>query len=248
MAYTKDERLGETKVNFQNSAMKIIVYNNASDIIVEFQDEHKAKIKTEYQHYKSGKVKNPYLPSVFGIGMIGSKYPSNTKEYVLWKSMLNRCYYHKIIGKNPTYKDVKCCDEWLLYENFYEWLYSQENFNEWLTNEKWCLDKDIIIKGSKVYSPETCCLVPQYVNNIFVKNKKRRGKLPIGVTKSNDKFGAMFNDKYLGTFNTPEEAFLAYKNAKESYIKQVAQEEYYKWNIAKRCYEAMMNYEVEITD
>ena len=244
----RNNRLGNEKLNCQNSVMRIVEYIDAMNIIVEFQDEHKARVKTEYKHYKSGKVKNPYLPSVFGVGMIGSKYPSNTKEYVAWKSMLNRCYYHKIIGKNPTYKEVVCCNEWLLYEKFYEWLHSQSNFDRWINGEKWCLDKDILIKGSKVYSPETCCLVPQNINNIFVKNKSRRGNLPIGVIKSNDKFGAMFNQEYLGTFDTPEQAFFAYKKEKESHIKQVAQEEFNNGNITKQCYNAMMNYEVEIAD
>lgn len=244
----RNDRLGEEKLNCQGSTMQIIEYNDATDIIVEFKDEYKAKVKTEYKHYISGKVKNPYLPSVFGVGMIGAKYPSNTKEYVAWKSMLNRCYYHKIAGKNPTYKDITCCDAWLLYENFYEWLHKQENFEKWTDGDKWCIDKDILIKGNKIYAPETCCLVPQNINNIFVKNKSRRGNLPIGVIKSNDRFGAMFNQKYLGTFDTTEEAFLAYKKEKESYVKQVAKEEYYKGNIAKQCYEAMVNYEVEITD
>lgn len=244
----RNERLGIEKINYQGSLMRIIEYIDAMNIVVEFQDEHRAKVKTEYKHYKSGKVKNPYLPSVFGIGMIGSKYPSNTKEYVAWKSMLNRCYYHKIVGKNPTYKDVNCSENWLLYENFCEWLHGQENFDRWLNGEKWCLDKDILVKDSKIYSSETCCLVPQNINNIFVKNKSRRGKLPIGVVQSNDKYGAMFNRKYIGTFDTIEEAFQVYKQYKESYIKQVAQEEYSKGNITKKCYEAMMNYVVEITD
>ena len=244
----RNDRIGSEKVNYQGSVMRIIEYIDAMNIIVEFQDEHKAKVKTEYKHYKSGKVKNPYLPSVFGIGMIGNKYPSNTKEYIAWKSMLNRCYYHKIKGKNPTYKNAACCDEWLLYENFYEWICGQDNFNKWSIGKKWCLDKDILIKGNKIYSPETCCLVPQNINNIFVKNESRRGDLPIGVIKSNDKFGATLNKKYLGTFDSEETAFLFYKLHKESYIKQVAQEEYDKGNITKQCYEAMMNYEVEITD
>lgn len=244
----RNERLGTEKPNYQNSIMRIIEYIDAMNIVVEFQDEHRAKVKTEYKHYQSGKVKNPYLPSVFGIGMIGAKYPSNTKEYITWKSMLNRCYYHKIIGKNPTYQNVVCCDNWLLYENFYDWLHSQENFDKWIDGEKWCLDKDILTKGCRVYSAETCCLVPQNVNNIFVKNEQRRGILPIGVIKSNDKFGVIFNHEYLGTYNTPEKAFNVYKKEKEFYIKQVAQEEYTKGNITKRCYDAMMNYEVEITD
>ena len=47
-------------------------------------------------------------------------------------------------------------------------------------------------------------------------------------------------------FNTPQEAFQAYKKFKENYIKQVADE--YKEYIPQKLYEAMYNYEVEIGD
>lgn len=244
----KTERCGEKNLNYQGSIMRIIQYNKSNDIIVEFQDKYKAKVKTGYKHFKSGNVKNPYLPSMLGVGIIGNKYLSNSKEYNTWKGMLHRCYDENFKKKNIAYKNVTCCEEWLLFDNFYGWLHEQSNFEKWLNGKRWAIDKDILIKGNKVYSPNTCVLVSSNINNIFVKRDNGRGNLPLGVMKSNDKFGAIFNGKYLGTFNTPEQAFKVYKKEKESYIKQVAQEEYNKGNITKRCYDAMMKYEVEITD
>ena len=115
----------------------------------------------------------------------------------------------------------------------------------------WELDKDILIKGNKVYSPETCCFVPQEINCLFTNCKSVRGKYPIGVTKTvNGKYKARINkngDRIdLGLFDTPEEAFQVYKIAKELHIKEVAD----KWRgqITEPCYEAMYAYEVEITD
>jgi hypothetical protein len=250
----KTNRLGEEKLNNQNCLMKIIEYNNTDDIIVEFQDEYKAKVHTNYRNYKKGKVENPYCKSVCGIGITGDKYQNQIKEYIIWQSMLYRCYSKKEKFKHPTYQDVTCCKEWLLYENFYEWLHSQENFDKWLNGDHWNIDKDILRKGNKVYSPETCCLVPHNINTLFIKCNKSRGKYPIGVHIHKEKFVAQYYDptlkkiKYLGIYNTPEEAFFAYKKAKESYIKQVAQDERNKGNITERCYQAMMNYEVEIND
>lgn len=52
--------------------------------------------------------------------------------------------------------------------------------------------------------------------------------------------------QYLGYFDTQEEAFQAYKTFKESYIKQVANE--YSYQLDPRAYQALMNYQVEITD
>lgn len=257
------ERLGEERLSNQGCLMKIIEYNDAVDIIVEFQDEHKAKVHTQYTNFKRGNVKNPYYPSVYGVGITGNKYPTwiigtdkHTKEYEIWMNMLIRCFDNKIKEKYPTYKDVSCCDEWLYYDNFYEWLHSQENFDKWYSNEKWHLDKDILIKGNKIYSSETCCLVPENVNKLFLKDDASRGSLPIGVTKDSKGYGFVIrcmnpltgNRDYLGYHTNMEKAFQLYKQHKENLIKQVAQIEYDKSNITKKCYQAMMDYEVEITD
>ena len=82
--------------------------------------------------------------------------------------------------------------------------------------------------------------------------------MPIGVryNKVNKKFNVKISkhrngkavSEHIGVYDTSEEAFYAYKEAKESYIKQVAQEEYSLGNITKKCYDAMMSYKVEITD
>ena len=260
--YNKMSKIGLTNINYQNQIMKIIEYNNHIDLIVEFQNEFKHKVHTTLQSFNNGQVKDVYQPSVCGVGICGSKYPiyngaKMLKEYVLWKHFIERCYDKKIKEKYPTYQDAICCEEWLLYENFYEWIHTQENYNKWLNGERWALDKDILVKGNKIYSPETCCLVPQHVNTLFTKCNSNRGKLPIGVYKDKDRFlakiiyGQQGNKTKVTAFRypTPEDAFyLGYKPSKEAYIKQVAQEEYEKGNITKKCYDAMMEYKVEITD
>jgi hypothetical protein len=252
-------RLGEKRLNNQGCLMKVIKYIEYKDILVQFQDEYNGIVHTTYKHFIDGSVKNPYYPSVYNIGMIGVKYPSKinkkqTKEYEAWKGMLRRCYDKKKKEEQPSYKDVSCCDEWLLYENFYEWLHEQDNFDKWLNNDGWAIDKDILIKGNKIYSPDTCCLVPQNVNNLFTKRNNYRGNLPIGVVKRGKKFqtycrNPFYNtQEFLGTYDNLTLAFQTYKEAKELYIKQLAKEEYDKGNITKQCYNAMMNYKVEITD
>lgn len=257
------ERLGEEKLNNQGCLMKIVVYNSATDIIVEFQDEYKAKVHTQYTNFKRRNVKNPYFPSVYGVGITGNKYPTwiigtdkHAKEYDAWQNMIARCFNEKIKEKYPTYKDATCCEEWLLYDNFYEWLHRQENFEKWYNNEKWHVDKDILIKGNKIYSPNACCLVPYNVNKLFLKNDADRGDLPIGVTKDRKGYGYIarcmnpFTGErdYIGYRTNIESTFLLYKPYKENLIKQLAKEEYSKGNITKECYDAMIRYEVEIDD
>lgn len=253
-----NNRLGEEKLNNQGCLMKIINYNNARDIIVEFQDEYKAKIKTEYGNYKKGNVKNPYYPSVYGVGIIGSKYQTcnlnRTKEYKIWCSILQRCFDEKTKEKWSVYNDAICCEEWLLFENFYNWLHSQDNFQQWLNGERWDIDKDILIKGNKIYSPETCILIPHNVNSLFTKSDRARGKYPIGVSMHGKKYQVSCHNtldgkrEFLGTYDSPQSAFRVYKKYKENLIKQVAEQEYNKGNITNECYRAMIDYKVEITD
>lgn len=255
------DRIGEERYNNQGCLMRIVEYNNANDIIVEFQDNYKAMVHTLYKNFKLGNVKNPYCASVYGVGMIGEKYPAkidgrHTKEYKAWQSMLSRCFDKKYKTKEPSYQNVSCCDEWLLFENFYEWLHKQANFKKWLNNNGWAIDKDILIKDNEFYSPDTCCLVPKNINSLFTNRVNYRGSLPIGVSinKNTGKYVAecsnpFINKKeHLGSYLTKENAFQTYKKYKENIIKKVAKIEYSKGNITKQCYEAMLDYKVEITD
>lgn len=259
MESKKYNRIGKTNINYQGCPMKIVEYNNSHNIIVEFQDDYKARVHTDYRHFETGTVRNPYYPTVHNIGITGNKYPTckgktTAKEFETWMDVIKRSFNDKTKERNPAYKDVNCCEEWLLYDNFHEWLHEQPNFDKWYSGKRWAIDKDILIKGNKVYSPETCCLVPHYVNTLFVKNDAIRGNLPIGVAKHGNKFKAYCINpftglqEYLGLHCTSLDAFYAYKKAKESFIKEMAEVEYNKGNITKECYEAMMSYEVEITD
>lgn len=260
----KEQRLGTIRQNNQGCQMKVVEYINTRNIKVQFLDEYKYIRKTSWDNFVKGYVINPYHKSVYDSGMLGAKYVAKiqgvmTKEYEAWIRMIERSCSNKFKENHPTYKDVTCCQEWLLFENFYEWIHSQENFDKWLNGDLWCLDKDILVKGNKIYSPETCCLVPRYVNNIVLKCDAARGHLPIGIHyyPKMDKYCGLIsmiknNKKYkrnCGYYPTPEDAFyLGYKPTKERYIQKIAQEEYDLGNITKRCYEAMMNYKVEITD
>ena len=251
--------LHEERLNQNGCHMKIVEYIDNRNIVVEFQDEYKARVRTSYGNFKRGIVRNPYYPTVYGVGISGSKYPivengRPAKEYDTWRSILGRCFDKDIKKKQPTYKDVTCCEEWLNYEKFYEWLHSQENFEKWHRNKRWAVDKDIFVKRNKEYSPEMCCLVPQNVNCLFLKRDAERGLYPIGVSYKKDGFLASCNSPFtnnreeLGYYSTPEKAFNVYKSYKEDIIKRVAKIEYKAGNITEECYQAMMNYEVEIDD
>ena len=255
-----ESHLYEEKYNNRGDLMKIVEFNKKSEIIVEFQDEHKARVHTQYTNFTKGFVKNPYYPMVYGVGIVGDKYKTvdenskSTKEYMTWYHIIQRCFSSRLKEKQPAYKNIVCCNEWLLYENFYDWLHSQPNFDKWYSGKRWAVDKDILIKDSKIYSPETCCLIPQNVNCLFLKREAERGPYPIGVSYRKDRFLASCHNPFtnnreeLGYHVTPENAFNTYKLYKEDIIKRVAEIEFAAGNITEKCYVAMINYKVEITD
>lgn len=247
-------RLGEVNYNKNGSKMIIDEYNTANDIWVKFL-EHGNRIHTAYYLFAKGKVTNVYDIAYSGIGYIGEgKYKIRedgkvTKQYTTWSNMLKRCYDEKFHKRQSTYKDCTVSEEWLCFQNFAEWF--DNNYYE-IEGERMHLDKDILVKGNKVYSPNACIYVPQSINSIFVKSNAKRGKFPIGVSWSKDKgkFESYYQTKgkrnFLGYFNTPEEAFQKYKNTKEKLIKQTAED--YKEKIPYALYNALINYIVEIDD
>lgn len=192
-------------------------------------------------------MKNLYNKTVYGVGYIGEgKYKitintQRTKVSNAWKNMIQRCY--KGSETHPSYKDVLVCEEWHNFQNFAKWF--EENHID-----EWHLEKDILKKGNKIYSPENCCFVPPEINYLFIKCTRKRGEYPIGISLVHDRFQVTLrkNKKTinLGRFDTTEEAFYVYKVAKEDYIKEMA--EIWKPLIETRVYEALYNYQVEITD
>ena len=249
----KIDRTGEVGYNNDGEKMMIVKYSNANDIDVKFEDGTIIK-HNAYNNFKKGNIKNPYFPSFYGVGFIGNgkfkPFDENgkpTKCYIAWKNMMKRCYCLKCHKNRPRYSHCTVDEEWWNFQVFAEWYYS--HYYE-IENEQMALDKDILNKGNKVYSANTCVFVPSSINNLFVKSNNKRGEYPIGVTKNGSKFQARLNKGneqiYLGIYTTPEEAFQVYKKAKESYIKEVAEK--YKQKIPHEAYEALMNYEVEIDD
>ena len=250
----KLDRTGEVGFNNNGERMVIIRYSNWDDIDVQFDDgtilEHR-----EYGNFKKGTIKNPCSPSVYGVGYFGigefksiDENGKKTKCHDTWHDMHRRCYDHKFHEKQPTYENCKVCEAWHDYQVYAKW--HNENYYE-IEGQTMALDKDILCKGTKVYSADTCVFVPLSINSLFVKRDNERGEYPIGVSKHGNKFRVHLskgNGKpiLLGAYDTVEEAFQAYKQAKEAYIKEVAEE--YKGKIDHRAYEALMKYEVEITD
>ena len=186
---------------------------------------------------------------IFGIGIDDSTASSNQTAHYKWYRMLERCYSERYLAKKPTYRGCCVCDEWLTFSNFEKWFSDPDKGY----CERYHLDKDILVKGNKIYSPNTCCFVPQEINSLFIKDNSKRGSLPIGVTNGyKGSFVAQVNFcgviQYLGKYDTKEQAFNAYKKEKEVIVKILGDEYYKRGLITEKVYKALLNYKVEIND
>lgn len=241
-------RIGETNYNNQGLLMEIIEYNKAIDMTVRFVDSGYI-CKCRYGNFQRGEVYDKFTKCICGVGYIGNTSSSLNnkpkKSYKKWLNMVHRCYDNSF----KAYEDKYVCNEWLCFENFEKWF--DENYYE-IENEVMCLDKDILVKGNKVYSPNTCIFVPNSINILFtnLKNENRDSLIGTHYSKEKDSYIAYCNingeTTYIGIFKTEIDAFNAYKEAKEKHIKEVADK--YKDKIPKKLYDAMYNWKVETTD
>jgi hypothetical protein len=159
--------------------------------------------------------------------------------------MISRCYKYKEI--HPAYhKSCAVCDEWLNFQNYADWY--EENWYELPWVERLDIDKDILVQGNKLYSPEFCLLVPQSINLMFSNKTNNRG-LPNGISKAqlgngDYSYRAMYNTKSLGSYKCLEEAYDVYATEKEKAIK-IKADGYKEW-IPTKLYDAMYVYKVNI--
>jgi len=277
--FNKVNLTGKRSANI--TPFKIIEIENSSRVLIRFLDKRKivsknGKIKYEggYEYYTSmtnilkNGVKNPYQPTVEGVGYIGSEYSSGFSKcdaYKSWNDMIKRCYNKKELEKLPSYEKVTVGRNFLNYSNFKKFY---DKYFYTINNEKMNLDKDILFKKNKIYTSKNCVFVPITINKALISNERNRNsELPIGVRKEKncslyiaciDKGGK--RTKIRG-FKTKEEAFNCYKSLKEEYIHELA-EKYKKIFIKengikafktnkykfKDLYNALINFKVEIDD
>lgn len=253
-----ESKLQNYKVKYEGKVFKtklcgeflVLRYDDNENIYIKFVTTgYEKKVTADY--IRRGLIKDRLLPRVHGVGIIGDEVTKEngkfTKEYATWSGMLARLYSEATQKVNPTYKDCSVSDNFKYYPYFKEWCSKQVGFNQ----ARWELDKDILVKGNKIYSEDTCCFVPREINGLFIKSNATRGEYPLGVSKVNEnKYVVQLNrkgfGKYVGYETTPLRAFDLYKKAKEAHIKDVAN----KWKdcIDVRVYEALMSYEVNIDD
>lgn len=228
--------------------IEIISYLGSKQVIVKFSGTGVIR-DTRAELIRKGIVEDLTIPSLFGKGFIGlGEHTSvyNHKEYVHWKGILERSYSEKLMEKRPSYLEVYTNTAWHNFQNFAPWCHTQKGFY----HKGWELDKDLLVKGNKIYSPETCVFLPPAINPVLIKGT-RTSELPIGVTYSDNSSGyrayCSSDGKTLSKRSSSiEECFEWYKNTKEAVIKSLALE--YSHLLDDIAFKALHNYKVEWGD
>ena len=253
LALKKAEHEGKVYPSNRFGDVKILEYKNNKQVVIMFLNT--GFITEESMGViRSGHIRDSSLPTTCGFGYIdveGASFGRHmTKEYRLWNNMVNRCYNEVTRHIYSTYEDCSVSEEWRYLSKFKEWCNKQIGFD----NDGWNLDKDLLSKECKIYSEHTCVFVPPEINGFLLNGNSYRGDLPVGVIldkgAKKPRYRARLSKygKYhcYGSYSNPTDAFYAYKLAKEDFAKELAEK--WKAQIDPRAYNALMNYQVEITD
>lgn len=202
--------------------LQVIDYKTAREVTVKFLDEFGYVTVAQASHIRRGNVKNPFARSVHGVGYIGEgKYKVSRgrmacEAYIVWQSMLGRCYNPSNLNLAKHYAGCTVQAEWHNFQKFAEW-YSKQ----W-KEEGWQIDKDLKVRYNRVYSKDNCLLLPSRINGLIIRHALK-GELPTGVQLKGGRYyarvGTLDVRVSLGGFDTPEDAYEAYLKAKYEYIK-----------------------------
>lgn len=244
-------KLGDKFESKNFGLFEIIKIENSRGLLIRFDNTgYVTKVRADV--IRSGNIRDRLAKTVCDVGYLGEKdysgHPLYSKLYSCWSNMIKRCYSDKVQKDHPTYTGCSVHHQWHNLSNFIEWCLSREDFSD----GQFELDKDILFKNNKVYSPETCCFVPPQINNLFVKRNKLRGEYPIGVTKvTRNRFRAQCQDGKGNLVKFPlvdnvDKAFGQYKAFKEAVVRECANN--YKEVLTVDVYHALLAYSVERSD
>jgi hypothetical protein len=189
------------------------------------------------------------MPTTCGVGEYWDTVDGiRTPEYSTWKSIFYRSYSKAYLENKPTYVGCTVSPEWHCFQDFGVWTSGKIGWGL----QDWQIDKDLLIKGNKVYGPDVCVMLPRKLNMLLVNRANARGSLPIGASKGRKEgcYRGSYKDfegnSHSQGFNSPEEAFMFYKINKERVIQEAAA--LYRDQLDPRAYGALMAWEISIND
>ncbi len=229
----------ETKVG----RVLVLSYEGNRYLKVKFLDSYGYSYNVRVDHLDEGATKNPYYPTVFSKGYLGegqfarAVQGKDTKLYVRWHSMLTRVYDKNYLDKFPTYKGAEISNEWHNFQTFAVWAFSQKNW------EQLELDKDLLFRGNKKYSEQTCLFIPKELNKALdiTVNKTSSGYVGVQARESGyqvclGKYGKRVHVCFTKDLNY---AVKMYFKAKADHLVELAHK--FKGVMSDMAYEATIN-------
>lgn len=244
MGLTATMKVGDKYQSTQGDWFKVIEYESCDLVYIRF-DCNGYKTRASAGNIRKGEVRNVFRRAVCGVGYIGDGvFTSKDKAYTHWQHMFSRCYTDHY---GHTYNDATVHNDWHNYQVFAEWFHQN-----WLGNNNVALDKDLLVKGNKIYSKDTCSIVPENLNNFSCTSDTIRGEHPLGTTNRSNKIVAQVYvygvHETIGIFECGKEAFLAYKKRKEEVARIYADYYFSKGLIQEKLKEALYDYKICIDD
>lgn len=228
------KRVGQVFKSKSYGDYTFLKYAGYAKCLVEF-NLTKHRLWTDAKSVREGAVKDPCYPSVHGVGYLGEgPYPAkytrkgklcNSPAYEVWNSKLKNCYGNS--KSMHLYKDVEFCEEWLNFQVFAKWFYSQTK----IYGKGGFVDKDLLFLGNREYSPETCVYIPPAVNSLFTGTSgnisgvhwcNTQQKWVAQIQRGELTAQGKKKQSYLGRFNCKQTADTAYYSAKLAHVKEVA--------------------------
>ena len=178
-----DKYVGKVFPSTYDGDMEVLEVLEGGKCIVKFLKSGSVK-HTHLSSIRKSEVRDTESRPVYKVGVMDVKNyikrgQPNPKDYDVWNNMLQRCYNENTREQLKAYEGVEVAEDFKIFSKFKEWYNKQIGVN----NKDWHLDKDLLSKGKeKVYSDETCVLLPPEINTLITNNKSVRGDLPVGVT------------------------------------------------------------------
>jgi hypothetical protein len=241
--YYKEKHMMQISQSFDTSKVQITLHTAGLPLDHYPGEELPLFLPIKGQDLTYGVGYNSYRQrKALGMPYFGSGKKNRCRK--AWDNMMRRCYG----GRSPAYEGHRVCKSWLDYQEFAAWYHSQPEAYK----PKSELDKNILDPLNMIYSPVHCTLVPKQINLLFKDSQKLRGRLPRGVYVHPSGLGFVArlskNGKplALGRFDLIEEAFEAFKKARQEYGKELAEQFY--GQIDPRVIEILENLSAHIRD
>lgn len=206
-AHNDPVRVGDEYTSFYGLPYKVVKIINDKECLVRFKESGNVQ-KYSYRAIGRNAHIKDYATEKFcgvgyAIGTISQPINKDTPAFKQWRGILGRCYSP---GRPRCYNIASVCAEWHCFNNFERW-YNEEK--ELLMDSLFihpfdvCVDKDLFGNNRKIYSSETCCILPRAINSCLHGLEIQIDKVVGGISKTRretliallDEYGSMLKER-----------------------------------------------------